>query len=583
MPSASYRLLEEIGTGSFGMVYKAIDLETNDIVAVKKIDLEQSLDELAAVQKEVITLSRLSSPYVIRYLRSWTQDTFINIVMEFGTCSVFDILRHVGPLDELTACYIIYQVVKGLCYLHDTRIIHRDLKSANILITETALTGGGGLKSESFDSLSRRGSAMLLGGHAALSREDSDKRLLRDKPSSGADPKARTLASPAGPVGPVGNTDSPALSRSTSGEYPGPASYPYGVKLCDFGVAAQITATMSKRHTFVGSPHWLSPEIIKSSKSDYSTDIWSLGITTIELLLGHPPYHDQKPIKVMFTIPNAPPPVHFLDQKVNCSKHCKEFVAQCLVKDPGERPTAQRLLLHKWFRSVSKMSCEDALRDVLTKYKEKVTVSGKAPRFVGDEVLLSEPETPTAAWDSGWDFTEDAAAGPRPGHVPPPPPSTGTGTGTGAGARGGQNTEISVSVPTSSVPGSMRGGQDFNDHPEEPDMRTSRYMGLRDSSGHERNPSKHLSEIAFDGAGPLSVIERALRASAGARGLSPETAGALTAVLDGFSKLGQDVADTFCYEICQARLAKGPQKIALGMPSDGGPAGTGQRQGLTKP
>ncbi|KAJ4508713.1 hypothetical protein HRR83_005805 [Exophiala dermatitidis] len=263
--AAKYQMLEELGSGSFGVVYKAIEKETGEIVAIKHVDLESSEEDLSDILSELSVLSSCSSPYVTKYRLAFLRRHTLWIVMEYlggGSCA--DLLKPPPhSLAETHIAIICRELLLGLAYLHGEGKLHRDIKAANVLL--------------------------------------------------GMDGR---------------------------------------VKLADFGVAAQLVGLKSVRNTFVGTPFWMAPEVIQQEGHDAKADIWSLGITAMELANGEPPHANVHPMKVLFLIPKQPAPRL---EGGKWSRDFKDFVSCCLTKDVEKRSSAKDLLKHRFIRSAGKV------------------------------------------------------------------------------------------------------------------------------------------------------------------------------------------------------------------------------------
>jgi len=181
------------------------------------------------------------------------------------------------------------------------------------------------------------------------------------------------------------------------------------VRLADFGVSGQLSDQMAKRNTFVGTPFWMAPEVIKQSGHDSKADIWSLGITAIEMARGEPPYADLHPMRVLFLIPKNPPP----ELSSSFSKPFREFVADCLQKDSDKRPTATELLKHKFIQKAKKNS---ALVELVQNHEKWVATQNPIVEQTEDD------EKDKAVFLPEWKFDDDdddeTSSAPEPAAAP---------------------------------------------------------------------------------------------------------------------------------------------------------------------
>ncbi|XP_014794307.1 PREDICTED: TRAF2 and NCK-interacting protein kinase isoform X6 [Calidris pugnax] len=208
--------------------------------------------------------------------------------MEFcGAGSVTDLIKNTkgNTLKEEWIAYICREILRGLSHLHQHKVIHRDIKGQNVLLTENA-----------------------------------------------------------------------------------------EVKLVDFGVSAQLDRTVGRRNTFIGTPYWMAPEVIACDENpdatyDFKSDLWSLGITAIEMAEGAPPLCDMHPMRALFLIPRNPAPR--LKSK-KWSKKFQSFIESCLVKNHSQRPTTEQLMKHPFIRDQpNERQVRIQLKDHIDRTKKK--------------------------------------------------------------------------------------------------------------------------------------------------------------------------------------------------------------------
>uniref|UniRef100_A0A8C6PDS7 non-specific serine/threonine protein kinase n=1 Tax=Nothobranchius furzeri TaxID=105023 RepID=A0A8C6PDS7_NOTFU len=278
-PEKLFADLREIGHGSFGAVYFARDVHSNEVVAIKKMSYsgKQTNEKWQDIIKEVKFLQKLRHPNTIEYRGCYLKEHTAWLVMEYCLGSASDLLEvHKKPLQEVEIAAITHGALQGLAYLHSHNMIHRDVKAGNILLTE-----------------------------------------------------------------------------------------PGQVKLGDFGSAS----ILSPANSFVGTPYWMAPEVILAmdeGQYDGKVDVWSLGITCIELAERKPPLFNMNAMSALYQIAQNESPIL---QSNHWSDSFRSFVDSCLQKIPQDRPTSDVLLNHRF---LSHERPQTVIMDLITRTKDAV-------------------------------------------------------------------------------------------------------------------------------------------------------------------------------------------------------------------
>lgn len=336
---SDYIIGSPIGFGASSIVYTAtyqprasspsMPLPPSIPCALKVLDLDTLPPRsLSLLQRETTLMSLSKHPNVLRVRGSWMNGHRLHIALRLmNKGSAADVMRYGWPggMEEDVVRCILRQALQGLNYLHINGFIHRDIKAANLLIDDDG--------------------TVLLGdlGVAADLTEDTTQRVSTSKISRTS--IAATLL------------QSDAHPSHSSGSSGGHSGAPKRVVLFDNTVPLVERPRMGKRKSFVGTPCWMAPELIQGQQYDSSADIWSFGITALELTQGRPPRSRETPQRVLLrTIQDDPPTLDREGGTYKYSRAFKEMVESCLVKDPSKRPTAQDLLQTPFFKAAKKKS-----------------------------------------------------------------------------------------------------------------------------------------------------------------------------------------------------------------------------------
>ncbi|XP_074041622.1 serine/threonine-protein kinase msn isoform X7 [Leptinotarsa decemlineata] len=314
-PAGIFELIEVVGNGTYGQVYKGRHTKTGQLAAIKVMDVTE--DEEEEIKLEINVLKKYSNhrniaTYYGAFIKKSPpgKDDQLWLVMEYcGAGSVTDLVKSTKgqSLKEEWIAYICREILRGLSYLHSNKVIHRDIKGQNVLLTDNA-----------------------------------------------------------------------------------------EVKLVDFGVSAQLDRTIGRRNTFIGTPYWMAPEVIACDENpdatyDNRSDLWSLGITALEMAESQPPLCELHPMRALFLIPRNPPP-RLKNKKWNKKFH--GFIDTVLVKDYHERPYTEQLLKHPFIRDQpTERQVRIQLKDHIDRCKKRKQEKEREDyRYSGSENEEEEPQ-----------------------------------------------------------------------------------------------------------------------------------------------------------------------------------------------
>ncbi|KAK4357986.1 hypothetical protein RND71_023596 [Anisodus tanguticus] len=355
-PSTKYELLHELGKGSYGAVYKAQDLRTSEMVAIKVISLSEGEEGYEEIRGEIEMLQQCSHPNVVRYLGSYQGEEYLWIVMEYcGGGSVADLMNVTDePLEEYQIAFICREALKGLSYLHSIFKVHRDIKGGNILLTDQGEVklGDFGVAAQLTRTMSKRNTRPKS---TTVNYIQLDKvvKYTQICPSE----ESYIVGSP---VHQLTFRGKELLEKRVTAlqflfhECRLLRFYKIfgGFPAVSIQLACSVVSSALHSHfaLFIGTPHWMAPEVIQESRYDGKVDVWALGVSAIEMAEGLPPRATVHPMRDLHWDSLSELQLQKVDISVTFDRTLvfHDFVAKCLTKDPRLRPTASEMLKHKF-------------------------------------------------------------------------------------------------------------------------------------------------------------------------------------------------------------------------------------------